>query len=271
MRAVLVATGFLAALSTVGARAATVITSTQNDGEGAKTQTMYLDGDKLRMSGPGGDMLYRGDQGKVFVVDEDSHSYMEMSPEGMAKVKARMDAAMAQMKQQMASMPEAQRKQMEAAMAARGMPGMGQTQAAPPQITFQKGGASRKVGKWDCQPYTVISDGKPEADLCVAKLSDMGLTRDDLKPFIGLSEFMGKQMSGMGQQASPMASMNFDSLNKAVGYEGFPVESTYKAPMGPQEFKSTVQSVEHKDVPAASFDLPAGYTKHDMGGPGGPK
>ncbi len=266
MRAKLIATGMLAALSIGGAHAATVITLTQGDEEGPKTQTMFLEADKLRMSASHGDMIYRGDQGKVFVVDDKSRSYMEMSPESMGKMKAKMDQAMAQMKQQLAAMPEAQRKQVEAMMAQRGMPGMGQTPATPPAISYQKSGPARKVGQWDCTPFTVLSDGKPEADLCVAKLSDLGLTRDDLKAFVGLSAFMRQQMAGMGQQ-SPMASMDFDSLNKAIGYDGFPVESTYKSPMGGREFKTTIQSVEHKDAPAGSFDIPAGYGKHAMGGP----
>jgi hypothetical protein len=37
--------------------------------------------------------------------------------------------------------------------------------------------------------------------------------------------------------------------------------------MGGREFKTTIQSVEHKDAPAGSFDIPAGYGKHAMGGP----
>jgi len=156
---------------------------------------------------------------------------------------------------------------MEKVMAGR-MPGMGSGSEAAPVISFQKNGAPRKVGKWDCQPYTLLSDGKPDADLCVAKLSDLGLTRDDLKPLMSLSEFMGKQMAGMGnQQAASMASMKFDALTKAVGYDAFPIENDYKGMGDGQDLKTTVLSIEHKDLPAGIFDVPVGYTKRDMGGP----
>src|SRR3569623_1567802 len=151
MRTALVAPGFLTALI-AEAPAATVITTTQNFTGKPETQTMSLDGDRLSISSARNNMLYRGDQGKVFIIDPKAHSYMEMSPEGMAKIKARMDQAMAQMKQQMATMPEAQRKQMEKAMAGR-MPGMDSAPEAAPVMTYQKAGAPRKVGKWDCQPY----------------------------------------------------------------------------------------------------------------------
>jgi hypothetical protein len=229
---------------------------------------MYLDSDRLRISSSDGDMIYRGDLGKVFILDKDQHSYMEMSPETMQAMKARMDQAMARMKQQMASMPEAQRKQMEAMMAQRGMPMPGQQPSAPPQLSYEKSGDARKVGKWGCTPYKAVANGKPEADLCIAKLEDLGLTRDDLKPMISLSSFMGKQMSQMGGSTPPMASADFDSLKKAVGYDGFPIQTTQTSPAGHGQYVSTLQSVEHKDVPAGSFDIPPGYTKRDMGAPG---
>jgi len=267
MRAILVATGFLTALI-AGAHAATVITSTQIFDGKPETQIMSLDGDRLSITSAHNHMLYRGDQGKVFIIDPQAHSYMEMSPESMSKMKARMDAAMAQMKERMAAMPEGQRKMMEKAMAGRGMPGMGAAPEAAPVMSYQKAGAPRKVGKWDCQPYNVLSDGKPDADICVAKLSDIGLTRDDLKPLMSLSEFMGKQMAAMGnQQAAAMASMKFEALTKAIGYDGFPVENDYKGMGAGEDMKTTVQSIEHKDLPAGSFDVPAGYTKREMGGP----
>ena len=170
------------------------------------------------------------------------------------------------MKQQMAAMPEAQRNQVEAMMGRARLAGPGRCAGCPAGDLLSKNGAMRKVGKWDCQPYTLLSDGKPQADLCVAKLSDLGLTRDDLKPFVGFSMHIGKQMNATDQRVSPMNPMNFDALNKAIGFDGYPVETVYKLPTGP-EIKTTVQSVEHKDTPAGSFDLPAGYTKQEMGSP----
>jgi hypothetical protein len=267
MRALLVVAGMTAGLSAGGARAAAVITMSQGgEAGGAKTQTMYLESDRLRMTSPTGGLIYRGDMNKAFVIDDKRHSYIEMSPESMQKLSARMNDAMAKMQQRMAAMPEAQRKQMEAMMASHGMPGMGKTPDGPPQITYKKTGDAKKVGNWSCVPYTMIMNGDPESNMCIAKLSDVGLTRDDLKPFIGLSTLMGKSMSQMGgQNASPMAGTDLDTMTKAIGFEGFPVQTT--SADGPGEYSSTVLSVDHKDAPAGAFDLPAGYTKREMGGP----
>ena len=57
------------ALSGGGAMAATVITLDQSvNGQPGRPQVMYLDTDKLRMSSPENDMIYRGDQSKVWIV-----------------------------------------------------------------------------------------------------------------------------------------------------------------------------------------------------------
>jgi hypothetical protein len=268
MRASIVAAGVLAVLCAQGAKAATVITMSHGDDGDAKPQTMILDSDRLRLETPRGGMIYRGDLKKVFVIEDKAHSYMELSPDSMQKMKGQMDQAMARMQQQMASMPEAQRKQIEAMMASRGMPGIGQAAAAP-QVTYQRTGPVRKVGTWACTPVSSVVNGNMKSDLCVARLSDAGLTRDDLKPLISLSTFMGTQLAQMGGQASPMASTDFDSLTKAVGFEGFPVQTVYHLDNGQHDHETTVQSVEHKDVPADTFDIPAGYTKREMGGPHG--
>jgi hypothetical protein len=264
MRGILATTAALALLSIGSAHAATVITLSQAAGPNTVTQTMYLDGDKVKISSADGDMIYRGDQGKVFTTDKAQRSYMEMSPETMKAMKARMDQAMDRMKQQLASMPEEQRKQVEAMMTSRGMALPGQS-AAPPQIAYEKIGDVRKVGKWDCIPYKVTANGKPQADLCVAKIEDIGLTRDDLKPLISLSAFMKKQRSQIGAPPPPMAEADFDALKQAIGYDGFPIQTTQAAPGGQGQFASTVQSVEHKDIPSGSFDLPSGFAKRDMG------
>jgi hypothetical protein len=267
MRGLLIAAGIAAVLSAAGAEAATVITMSQSgDATEGRTQTMYLESDRLRMTSPTGGLIYRGDMNKAFVIDDKRHSYIEMSPESMQKLSARMNDAMAKMQQSLAAMPEAQRKQVEAMMASRGMPGMDKA-PAPPQITYKKNGDPKKVGSWSCVPYTMIMNGDAESNMCIAKLSDVGLTRDDLKPFIGLSTLMGKSLSQMGHQnTSPMAGTDLETMTKAIGFEGFPVQTTSAGGTG--GYSSTVQSVDHKDASPGTFDLPAGYTKREMGGPG---
>jgi hypothetical protein len=245
------------------ASAATVIALDEavNDAA-AQPRTMVLDTDRMRMSFATSDIIFRGDLGKVWILLSKDHSYIELTAAGMAEMSARMDQAMAKMKEKLALVPDAQRKQIEAMMASR----MGQgAPSAAPQVAYEKAGDSRTVGDWSCEPYRIVVAGKASSEVCVAKLSDLGLSRDDLAAFTAFGAFMAKMTAAIGAMRSPMAALNFDSMTKAIGFEGFPVQSVSKFGDGGRQVVVTLKSIQHQDPPAGAFDLPAGYTKHEFG------
>jgi hypothetical protein len=165
------------------------------------------------------------------------------------------------MKQKLAGMPDAQRKQVEAMM---GSHGLGEQKAAvAAELTYEKAGDPRKVGEWDCTPYRIVIGGKPTSDLCVAKLADVGLSRDDLKPFVSLGAFAAKLRGAMGGLGASMAALDLSSMTKALGFDGFPVETSSQYREG-HRIVTTLVSVEHQDAPAGAFDVPADYKKREM-------
>ena len=269
MRAIVLMSGFLAIAAGGSAAAGTVITLDQTvNGAPGRPQVMYLEPDRLRMSSPENDMIFRGDQNKVWVVRPGDKAYIELTPESMSQMKAQMDQMQAQMQQRLASMPPEQRKQMEAMMASRGMGP--NAPAAAAQITYTKDGEPKKVGDFTCTPFKVTMSAGPTSEFCMAKLSDIGLSRDDLKSFVAFGAFMG-QMGGTGTQRSPMATIDFDTMKKQIGFDGFPVQTSHSSPDGSHNVETTLKSIQHQDPPAGTFDLPAGYTRQDMGpGMGGP-
>jgi len=251
------------ALAAGSAGAGTVIMLDQSmNGGPARQQTIELTFDKMKMTSPENQMIYRGDQDKVWIVRPEDKAYIELTPEGMGQMKAMMDQKMAQMQQRMASLPPEQRKQMEAMLASRGMgPSAPST---PPQITYEKAGDPKKVGFYTCTPYHVKMQGIPESEFCMAPLSDLGLTRDDLKAFLGFGKFMS-QMGGTAAQRSPMAQLDFDSIKKQIGFDGFPVQTSLDAADVHYSVQTTLKSIKHEDPPAGTFEIPAGYTRQDMG------
>ena len=266
MRAIVLMSGLVAIAAGGSATAGTVITLDQTvNGTQNRPQVLYLEPDRLRMSSPENDMIFRGDQNKVWVVRPEDKAYIELTPESMAQMKAQMDQMQAQMQQRLASMPPEQRKQMEAMMASRGMGP--NAPATPPQITYTKAGEAKKVGDYTCTPFKVTMAAGLVSDFCMAKLSDLGLTRDDLKSFVAFGTFMG-QMGGTGTQRSPMASLDFDSIKQQIGFDGFPVQTSHSSPDGRHNVETTLKSIQHQDAPAGTFDLPAGFTRQDAGGPG---
>lgn len=269
MRAIVLLGGVFALMSG-SALAGAVITLDQSvNGEPARQQTIELTTDKVKMTSPENQMIYREDQNKVWIVRPEDKAYVELTPESMSQMKAQMDQRMAVMQQRMASLPPEQRKQMEAMMASRGMGAS--ASSAPPQVTYEKAGDPKKVNGYTCTPFHVTMTGGPSSEFCMASLSDLGLTRDDMKAFVGFGKFMS-QMGGTGAQRSPMAQLDFDSIKQQIGFDGFPVQTSFGAPGGERAVQTTLKSIKHEDPPAGSFDLPAGYTRQDMGAMGhGPR
>ena len=63
-----------------------------------------------------------------------------------------------------------------------------------------------------------------------------------------------------------MAQLDFDAIKQQIGFEGFPVQTTFSTSDGQRTIQTTLKSAKHEDPPAGTFDLPAGYTREDMGG-----
>jgi len=258
--------GFASALLALGASgaavAATVMTFDEAaNGAAAQPRTMILDTNRLRMSTATIDVIFRGDLNKVWILRSKDHNYLELSSAGLGQMAVRMDQAMAQVKEKLAAVPEAQRKQVEAMMASR--LGLG-APSTPPQVAYEKAGDSRTVGEWNCAPYHVVVGGKASSDVCIAKLSDLGLGRDDLAGLASFGAFMAKMTPALGVLRSPMTSINFDSMTKAIGFDGFPVQTTAQFGDSGRQIVVTLKSIQRQDPPADAFDIPAGYTKIDF-------
>ena len=88
------------------------------------------------------------------------------------------------------------------------------------------------------------------------------MSRDDLTGFASFGAFMAKMTAAMGALRSPMTTINFDSMTKAIGFDGFPVQTTTKFGDGSRQIVVTLKSIQRQDPPAGAFDIPAGYTKN---------
>jgi hypothetical protein len=261
--------GAVAASCLVGAQALAGVVITMESGptgDKTRTHTMSLESDRLRIAGGHDDMIYRADLSKVWILNSGDRTYREMTPETMQHMRAQMEGAMQQMQQQLQSMPPEQRKQVEAMMAKRGMGGMpGAASGQLPQVTYEKAGGSKTVGKWSCTPYKVSINGEDRTQMCIARLSDLGLNRDDFKAFSQFGTFMQSMMAAPGaEKHGPAGAFDFDGMSKAIGYDGFPVETAHLSADGKVEAENTIKSIDRTSIPADSFEVPAGYTKQDM-------
>jgi hypothetical protein len=220
MRNLAMAGAALLCLTATTALAGTVVTLKSSGGpDGQETNTISLEPDRVRMSNAHGTIIYRADLHKVWMIDNGDRTYHEITPESMQQMRTMMTGALAQL-------PPEQRQRIEAMMAQRGMspPGAGPAQ---PQTTWTKNGGTKTVGQWSCTPYKMAVNGVEEGDVCIARLSDVGLTRDDLKAFNSLSSFMQQGMPGGGR---PPGLFDFDAMSKQIGFDGVPIETGRRHP-----------------------------------------
>jgi hypothetical protein len=239
------------------ARAGVVITITDMEsdaGQGYETKA-YLEPDQVKMETAGGGIIFH-DGSKTFTRYSDrDRTYSEMTP---AAMKAMQTQALATMREQMAKMPEAQRKQMEALLERQGM---GPAPAKPPAITYHEIARGQTVGAWPCDQFEQLADDKKVAELCIAHLADVGLTEADLTAFKNLA----KAIADMGPRVAQARSARFDldGLKAQIGFAGLPVR-TVEFVDNQQGRQTIVKTIERLALPATTFQVPAGYAKQDL-------
>jgi hypothetical protein len=240
-------------LAASGASAGVQITMDTKTVETGKdsTTTMYLGPDRVRIDTADHVMLYQTGQNKMLVLDPKNHTYMDVS--------AAMSQMHDMMQQRLAGMPEAQRKQIEAAMAQHGMPGAPKPGAGP-QLTYQKTG-SAVIGSWPCTIYHEQHGDALSTDNCIAPITELGISEADLGGLKAMSASMQDKIPG-----GAALQMDLDSQTKAIGFLGVPIHSVMTMP-DKTTHESTMKSIEHRDLPDSLFEIPAGYTAKPMGGP----
>jgi len=113
-------------------------------------------------------------------------------------------------------------------------------------INFKKTGRTEKINGYNCEEYTMSSEGmmKLSGNLWVTKDFDTG----EYGPF---KEFSESFLKGMKANNAP---------------EGMTIRSNTKMSLMGQDISASneVQSVSREPVPDSAFTVPADYTKQEM-------
>ncbi|MEE8434299.1 MAG: DUF4412 domain-containing protein [bacterium] len=227
-----------------------------------KTITIFVARNKVRMDSGDGGIIYRADQKKVYILLPKSRNYHEVTEAFLMKGQQRVNQAMVQLRQQMAAMPPAQRKMMEQMLKQRGV-AMGSNPAKKPGPSYRRGKRGIKIGQWRCDMFSGRMKGKKVSDICIARLSNLGLKRNDLAILNKLEKLFDRQRYDMSRGAGDI-SLAPDKIRAMAGFDGFPVRTVEYKDYNKQ-VKTVLQRIEHKSIPASVFEVPKGYTKASMG------
>jgi hypothetical protein len=200
---------------------------------------------------------------KVIMIDHEKKAYHELTEADAKAMKERRDAMMAQMAERMKTMPPEQRKHFEEMM--KGMGG-----GAGMEVKYEPLGKKKKIAGFDCEMYKVTAGTMASGEACISPWGSSIVSKADAEQFRKSFTDMEKAFAGLGP-------VRMTDWNKSPGV---PVEQTHMGQDGKPEWTTTLKSVSRGSIPAAQFQVPAGYTKQEipmgrggMGGgmgPGGP-
>jgi hypothetical protein len=128
-----------------------------------------------------------------------------------------------------------------------------------PHPSITKTDKTDKVGGWTCQQLHVTEPQAPDQDLCVASVSDIGITDEDLDVFRRYNR-ISQRMEGLHTATGRIMSME-DEIKQQTGIDGFAVRTISYNNKGKPDEITTYTTVEHKRISAKAFEIPVGYTR----------
>ena len=242
----------------IAAQAGIIVKSVERSGQKKieMETTMMVDQNKLRIESNEKDeqnvVIFRGDKKVFWVLKTSDKTYVEMTQEDLAELKAQMDNMQKMMAEQMKNMPEEQRKMMEKMMpSAAGA-------AKKMKTDYKKKGSGEKVGKWSCDHYEGFRDGKKTGELWTASWDQIGLKRSDMSAFKQMAEFF----EAISQDASEFMKIGSEEWEKEQGLSGVPVR-WIDMEDGQTDSQGEIKEIRKQDIKASLFDIPSGYEKED--------
>jgi hypothetical protein len=191
----------------------------------------------------------------IIMIDDKRRQYREMTKEDLKRMAAQASDAIAKMQEKMKNMTPEQRAMMEKMMGSRIPGGMGGDKAD----TWESKnlGATATVEGRKCQTWNVLRNGVPYEELCVVAYDTLPGKENLQKLFQEMAETfgdLGKAMPGSDQAARARMAIN-----------GYPVRTRLYSADG--KFRSTETILTkwvEESIPAAMFEIPAGYTKAEL-------
>ncbi len=241
-------------------------TITMQDSTGKPQSIIEIKGDMARMSTPAQPdyLLYDASRDVIIHVNSDRQEYTEIDratlnefAETAAEMQQQLAPQMAQMREQLKSLPPEQRAMIEQQLGSLANMGATESKAAEPFELVKRG--SRTVAGFRCQVYEVMQGKQRKSEVCVASAADAGVSKADYATLTAMTEFM-REMASSAQRLS--AGLGGSSTMALGGAKGVPVSV--------RDFESgrefAVASVSDKPLDDTRFSEYRTYQRQEMPG-----
>jgi hypothetical protein len=203
-------------------------------------QNIWITSDKIRSDGDDQSIIMRLDQNKMYMLNHQEKTYVEMPLNFGKMVDSKMQEAM-----DSEDMDAAEKEQMMKMM-------QGMTQM---KVTITPTNETKKIGDWDCRKYNQTMQ-----TMMGPANSEIWATEDLKMDY----EIYSKFMAAMGgAQGGMFGNMMTDMMKEMQKIKGVPVLTVSTMNMMGTSVKTTQELLEFKEsnAPAGVFDLPKGYKK----------
>jgi hypothetical protein len=214
----------------------------------AAVHKMYVQGGVARIENDSDNiMIVKND--KMYVLDPKGKSYTVFDKAAAEALAKQINAAMANMRKQMADLPPEQRAQMEAMMSGQ----MGGLTGAPKasQLTVVDTGRTDKVDSRSCRIWHIKRDGVLDDELCVVAYSTLPGKEDMTAVFKNFAKIFASFASTF-----PQISEEFTSYTRI---NGFPVRTRGYNNGKPDGSETVLKSWREEALAPSLFNVPAGY------------
>ena len=234
------------------------------DATGAVTESvkLYAQSGKIRMedvgdtSGQDMSMIFVAKE--FIVVDHGNKSYIVMDEAMVQEMGVKVNAAMEQMRAQLADMPPEQRAMVEQMMQGQMEGMMGSEEEALPTRVEEMGSGSWQSGP--CTEYAIFEGEQKTQQICAAPLGEVEGADEAMAAFKNMAKFINSLAESMpGALGESMAENPMGLIDQI---DGFPVR-TVDYVDGQVSSETILSTVEGRDLDPALFDVPDGYTQQD--------
>ena len=238
------------------------LVSTDSDGAVTESVKLYAQSGKIRMedigdtSGQRMSMIFVGKE--FIVVDHDEKSYVVMDEAMVQEMGVKVNAAMEQMRAQLADMPPEQRAMVEQMMQGQMAGMMESAEESLPTRVEEMGSGSWQSGP--CTEYAIFAGEQKTQQICAAPLSEIEGAEEAMLAFRHMAKFINSLAESMpGPLGESMAENPMGLIDQI---DGFPVR-TLDYVDGHVSSETTLSSVEDMDLDPGLFGVPEGYTRKD--------
>jgi hypothetical protein len=219
--------------------------------QAARVTRMWFDGGRMRTEnggkGEGSIAIFKNNS--MYIVDPASRSYRVIDKPTLDQMAARLGEARKKMEASMAGMPPERRAMMEKMLGQ--IPGG----AAAPKRVLKNTGRTETVAGIKCTVWEASVSGQKEEELCVAAPKALAGGEDMMKTLHAVGDMLKDFSQSFGSGSKTDSTWrDLDTV------KGMPILMRDFSG-GKVSSENRLSVVRKESVPAAQFDVPAGYTE----------